>query len=249
MKVISLNTWGGKAGKEELLDFFRRNKDVDVFCLQEIWSGGEDEVSEWGEGIDTQILTSIQNVLPDHVAFFRPYYQDWFGQAIFIKKNIKILEEGDVFVYKDREYAFNIVHKDSSNHARNIQYVNIETEHGPRTIINFHGLWNGGGKGDAPERLTQSDNIIKFIKELKNSHMLVGDFNLLPDTKSLKMLEESGMRNLIKEFGITSTRSSYYTKPLRFADYTLISDGIKVNDFQVLPDEVSDHLAMYLDFE
>jgi hypothetical protein len=71
----------------------------------------------------------------------------------------------------------------------------------------------------------------------------------LPDTESLKKLENIGMRNLIKEFNITGTRSSHYAKPERFADYTLVSDGIKVNDFKVLPDEVSDHLAMYLDFE
>lgn len=57
------------------------------------------------------------------------------------------------------------------------------------------------------------------------------------------------MKNLIKDFGITSTRSSYYKKPVRFADYTFVSEGIKINDFKVLPDEVSDHLAMYLDFE
>ena len=56
------------------------------------------------------------------------------------------------------------------------------------------------------------------------------------------------MRNLIAEFGITSTRSSLYTKPLRFADYMFVSNGIEVKDFKVLPDEVSDHLALYLEF-
>lgn len=38
MKLISLNTWGGRAGKEELLAFFERYQDIDIFCLQEIWS-------------------------------------------------------------------------------------------------------------------------------------------------------------------------------------------------------------------
>jgi exonuclease III len=41
MKIISLNTWGGMAGRQPLLDFFVAHKDVDVFCLQEIWNGGE----------------------------------------------------------------------------------------------------------------------------------------------------------------------------------------------------------------
>jgi endonuclease/exonuclease/phosphatase family metal-dependent hydrolase len=137
----------------------------------------------------------------------------------------------------------------AANHARNIQYMTIGTSGSLRTVINFHGLWTGNGKGDTEDRLLQSDNIIRFLKTLSHPYVLCGDFNLLPETQSLKKLEDSGIRNLIKEFGIASTRSSHYTKPVRFADYTFVSDGITVNDFKVLPDEVSDHLAMYLDFD
>ena len=37
MKIITLNTWGGRAGEERLLDFFNTHKDdTDIFCLQEI---------------------------------------------------------------------------------------------------------------------------------------------------------------------------------------------------------------------
>jgi len=36
---------------------------------------------------------------------------------------------------------------------------------------------------------------------------------------------------------------------LPFADYAFASKNIKINQFQVLPDEVSDHLALLLDFE
>jgi len=39
MKIITLNTWGGRAGKELLLSFFEKYRDdADIFCLQEIWS-------------------------------------------------------------------------------------------------------------------------------------------------------------------------------------------------------------------
>ena len=69
-------------------------------------------------------------------------------------------------------------------------------------------------------------------------------YNLLPGTESVHMLEESGMRNLIREYGVTSTRSSFYTKPEKFADYAFVSSGVSVTDFKVLPDAVSDHLAL-----
>ena len=246
MKIISLNTWSGRAGKENLLNFFRKHREVDIFCLQEVWEGGDDEVPKWGEGIDTKMLSNISSNLTNYSWFFRPHYWDLYGLALFVKNDLKIKEEGDIFVFKQRENThdgFDV------NHARNIQYVTVDTQNGPITILNFHGLWSGGTKEDTQERITQSDNIVKFLKNISNPYVLTGDFNLLPQTESLKKLEELGMRNLIKEFNIVSTRSSHYTKPVRFADYTLVSRDIKVNEFKVLPDEVSDHLAMYLDFE
>jgi exonuclease III len=253
MKLISLNTWSGRGGNKALLDFFKQHKDVDVFCLQEVWEGGEDYAPIWATGIDaidTKLVTNIKNALPDHECFFRPHYMDWYGLAIYAKKSLKIQEEGDIFVFKEREDAF----KDDEggtaiNHARNLQYLTVETPKGSRTIANFHGLWNGKSKEDTDERFTQADNITRFLKDIKNPHVLCGDFNLLPESKTFKQLEDLGMKNLIKEFSIKSTRSSYYKKPVPFADYTLVSDDVKVNEFKVLPDEVSDHLAMYLDFE
>jgi endonuclease/exonuclease/phosphatase family metal-dependent hydrolase len=42
---------------------------------------------------------------------------------------------------------------------------------------------------------------------------------------------------------------SFYEKPEKFADYMFVSKGIAVRDFQVLPDEVSDHAPLFLDFD
>lgn len=63
------------------------------------------------------------------------------------------------------------------------------------------------------------------------------------------MIENTGLRNLIKEHGITSTRTSLYTKEEKFADYVLIGPGIQVTNFEVLPDEVSDHAPLRIEFE
>jgi len=255
MKLVSLNTWGGSGGKENLLDFFKRHKDVDIFCLQEIWNGGDEMAGRLAGGvplarIQTTLFSDIAKVLEGHVPYFRPQIKDHYGLAMFVRKTLDLRKEGDIFVYKDKGY----IHKDDfGDHARNLQYATIETNNGLRTIMNFHGIWTtqpeGKGKHDIPDRLLQSDNIVRFAKDLPDPYVLCGDFNLLPTTMSIKKLEDAGMRNLIKEYGVTSTRSSFYKKSERFADYAFTSPGIKVNDFKVLPDEVSDHLALYLDFE
>jgi len=52
-------------------------------------------------------------------------------------------------------------------------------------------------------------------------------------------------RNNLRE----TRRSAFYKKPVRFADYVLVSQEIKVKDFHVPDVEVSDHLPMVLDFE
>lgn len=257
MKIISLNTWGGKAGKEKLLAFFRENADTtDIFCLQEIWAAPYEHLdgqSAGGSILDhSQILVyglqEISAILPNHVAFFRPHFGDHFGLLMFVHKNLAVIGEGDVFVYKHKGY---MPEGDAGNHARNIQYVTIETETGALTVINFHGLWAGRekGKGDTADRLEQTERIIEFTKQIQNPFVLCGDFNLLPDTQSLKKLEEAGLRNLIKESGVTSTRTSFYTKPEKFADYAFVTKSLCVQDFRVLPDEVSDHAPLLIEVE
>ncbi|HEX4103925.1 MAG TPA: endonuclease/exonuclease/phosphatase family protein [Candidatus Paceibacterota bacterium] len=246
MKLISLNTWAGRAGKEKLLDFLKHHEDVDIFCFQEIWEGGHEYAKRWN-GLHTTLLTDIGAVLREHRSFFRPHYMDWWGIAMFIKKDLDIMNEGELFVYKDRGYADK---NEEANHARNLQYATITTPRGLCTVMNLHGAWIANSKKkDTESRLLQSDNVVRFAKGLKNPYVFCGDLNLDPVSESIKKFEDAGMRNLIKGYGITSTRSSHYKKPLRFADYTLVSPGINVVDFKVLPDEVSDHLAMYLEFE
>ena len=51
------------------------------------------------------------------------------------------------------------------------------------------------------------------------------------------------------ESGVTSTRTRLYARPEKLADYVLVSDGVAVRDFRVLPDEVSDHAPLMLGFD
>jgi len=232
------------------LDFFAQHKDVDVFCLQEVWNGGEHMLTEKGGGVTMenavpQILSGIKDALPQHGCYFRPHLFDFYGLALFVKNDVRVLEEGELYVHEEKGF---VEPHDWGTHARNIQYVTLETEKGIRTIINFHGLWNGKGKTDTEARLLQSTNIVNFVATLAHPFVLVGDFNLNPETESIKKLEEFPLRNLIKEHGITSTRTSLYIKENRFADYCLVSDGIEVEDFKILPDEVSDHAPLFLEW-
>jgi hypothetical protein len=103
MKIISLNTWGGRAGKQQLLEFFETYKDIDIFCLQEIWSTShvhrEGEVIAGiplsSEDIMTNGLEKISDILVTHTPYFRPHVDDNYGLLMFVKKEYNIIQEGE----------------------------------------------------------------------------------------------------------------------------------------------------------
>jgi exonuclease III len=248
MKLITLNTWSGVM-QNELLEFIEFNNQVDLFLFQEVYheAEGKDFVFK-SRGFD--LFNKITNTLTDHLGTFHPHLIDFWGLAIFIRKDIQILDLGEFFVYS--ENGKNEEEERLGKTAKNIQYIKFLSNSKLVTIINFHGLYNGLGKGDSEYRIKQSENIIKFMEGVRDEGseiILAGDYNLAPDTQSLKMLEDFGLRNLIKEYNITSTRTKFYTKDEKYADYILVSSGVKVNEFKVMPDEISDHAPLYLDFD
>lgn len=230
--------------RQHLLDFVKQQKDTDIFCFQEVYHQAENKMSAEDKA-SPNIFMELQQILPEHAAFFRPALEDWYGLGIFAKKSATVLEEGEMLIYANPDYQ-----KYASNHSRNLQWVKCKAGKKTYSIINVHGLWTGTGAGktDTPERILQSQNIKNFVSTLNDPKVLCGDFNLRPDTQSVQILEEN-MVNLIKKYDIKSTRTSFYEKSEKFADYTFVSPDIKVNQFRILPDEVSDHAAMYLDFK
>ena len=112
----------------------------------------------------------------------------------------------------------------------------------------MHGLWQKNtSKKDTPERLLQSNLIKDFLNKKDGKKILCGDFNLSIAGDSLKILEK-GMINLIKKYDVKCTRSSFYPKDDKFADYVLVSKDIEIKEFNVLKNEVSDHLPVLLEF-
>jgi len=78
---------------------------------------------------------------------------------------------------------------------------------------------------------------------------LCGDFNLLPETKSLIMFEDAGMKNLIKEYNITSTRNKFKKFNKKISDYVFVSNNVNVSSFKVPDVLISDHLPMIFEIQ
>lgn len=248
MRVISLNIWAGRVF-EPLKAFVRAHRaTTDFFCFQEVLHHGTDKTNFDPTRARNEIFSEIQHELPDFAGCFAPAQDGEWGLACFVRKGMTVSQTGDVFI---RLYKDSMIDKNELLIPNNLQYCIFEHEGQTYTLAHVHGMWagKGVGKGDLPERIAQSRRIIDFLQtKAKGRVVLCGDFNLWPETESLKMIEDCGMRNLIKEKGITSTRSSYYKSENKFADYVLVSGDVLVKHFEVLQDEVSDHLPLLVDF-
>lgn len=130
-------------------------------------------------------------------------------------------------------------------------------------IANIHGDARPGHKLDTKKRIELSKKLINFSN--KNEFTIMGgDFNLMPRTKSIKMFEEKGLKNLIREFNVKRTRNEhawnqalrmeselgyrFYGKQ-RFSDYCFVSKNIFIKSFEVPDVKISDHLPLILEFE
>ena len=245
MKLVTLNIWGGRV-KEKHGEFFDRYKDVDIWCFQEVHNKGIQQIHVPGLNIDTELFSNLSNTFSNYVGEFCQSYNGYYGLATFFNNKLELFQNGETFIARGLDLEKD--HKDWDHH-RKLQWLELKEGGKLFLLVNLHGTHRPEGKSDSEKRLNQSRMIVNFLNMFNCPKILVGDFNLLPETKSIEMLEESGMRNLIKEYGITSTRTELYKKPIQFADYIFVSPEIKVNDFRVLPDVVSDHSPLFLDFD
>lgn len=243
MQLITLNIWGGHV-KNELLDFIQSNRDVDFFCLQEVYHQAKEKVSDENRVVHLDIYNEIDQCLPNHQGYFRPTVNNIYGICTFVKKSINVISENAIMIHRNEKYI-----GIGPSHSRNLQWLHCIVNDKKYCIANVHCLWNGKGKGDSDARIEQSKIISEFMYENKHHNkILCGDFNLRPDTKSLAIIE-NGLRNLVIENNVKSTRTKLYPKQEQFADYIFTSDQIIVRKFKVLDDVVSDHAPLILEFD
>lgn len=123
-------------------------------------------------------------------------------------------------------------------------------------LINMHGEWQPGTKIDTEERLRQSRTLIEFLDGKDGPRIIGGDFNLLLETESVTLFERAGYKNLIRDWGIKTTRNQiswdmWPDLPKQFwADFVFVSPEVEVKSFQVPEDDrSSDHLPMILELD
>lgn len=233
MRVVFFNIWHGQLWEGLRKFLLSQSAKTDIFCFTEV---------------DPPLQSRLVDLLPGHEARYEEIIRTMYfnatidGQSVFVKKGIEVKTAGKISIYK-------VTPKD----AGCLQFIRLRTKGKDFWVGNLHGKARPGTKMDTPARLRQSRKIVDFFEDKGGPKIIGGDFNLMPETKSIAMFEEVGYRNLIKEFSVKNTRNEIsweqFDNVQYFADYCFVSAEIKVKRFEVPKVEISDHLPLILDFE
>jgi hypothetical protein len=257
LHIYSQNVWGGQVFGPLCERIASLRDQIHLFCFQEV-SASPDGAQPYTP-VRTNLLAELQHRLPGYQTLFcniqsgfDPHgpvtYAVDFGQAMFIHPALTLQDHFKRFIFRTENAL--------STHAnlpvgwglgRAIQVATIRQDQTSYVIGNVHGLWHPSGKGDIPERLEQSTHIISAMASaVAEKKIIVGDLNALPQTQSIGVIERAGYRNLVSEHSITDTRTVFYDKAPRLADYAFVSEAVKVEAFCVDQSPVSDHAALIL---
>jgi endonuclease/exonuclease/phosphatase family metal-dependent hydrolase len=229
MKILFLNAWGGKI-REPLAQFLEaQSRNTDIFCFQEAY----DEMKQLA-----------RKVLPGYAEIERYKYvtdDDNFPQTTYIKNTIPLLASGTI-MEQEAGLGLGLYARVRSSDNRDL------------FVCNFHGMSRPVNKLDDPARIRQSELLIDFFREHSGPAVIGGDFNLFPETKSVAMFAENGYRDLIKEYGIATTRNHFswdlYPDHKQYhSDYVFTSPDIAIKHFSVPGDEISDHQPLILEID
>jgi len=267
MKLISLNTYGGRLF-EPIMAFIEKHKaDTDVFYFQEIYSNPKENIMVDLHEPRVNLFEELSRALGDftgHIAIAQDDYEikteiagcSYFGLSTFVKTSLQIVDVHEFFLCNGRNTFIGNQRWDTMGY--NALAITMDINGTPLTVVNLHGNALPAHKLDDPIRDEQTRRVLEFCKQLDGEIVICGDFNSLPHIESIRAFERNGFRDLVKEFEIKTTRGSMMRKLFpqyehgsygfqEFADYTFVTPGVTVESFEVPDEPISDHLPMILE--
>jgi len=264
MKLLCLNVALFEANND-LLHTFISEQNPDFICLQEITRALQKTVKK--DYITKEVIDQATPQL-DFFFYGPNSVMGNFEQKNFHGKDIYRFEFGGLMEFGNYTKSRYIIVKAQNVFVQNCFTYSIDQSKWPDEdyravlvtdhvingkklrILNYHGVWTRNKMGT--EKSMTANNIIKKLAlQAEGEVIICGDFNLFPDTPSMKMFEGDFI-SLGDTYNIKTTRppsNELHAESKRnVVDYIWVSKGIKVEDFQVVESNVSDHLPLVLNF-
>ncbi|CAN5676480.1 hypothetical protein BH23PAT1_BH23PAT1_1480 [soil metagenome] len=242
MKVLQLNIWAGRLQRD--IPKLIKEEKPDIICLQEAISFERDDAGMFYTIENMQQCHDLPYVSMAPVFSFKLMNGiARFGNCIL--SCLPIQKSESVFTYMSHKEDFDF-NEDSGN-ARN--FIHAETIIGGTTyhVITHHGYHVPEHKNGNEETLRQMRQMREYIDSLDGPIILTGDFNLAPHSESLEIINQRLHNHSIS--GKLKTTRNQFTHKTEVCDYIFTNEKVKVKRFYASDALVSDHKALFLEFE
>jgi endonuclease/exonuclease/phosphatase family metal-dependent hydrolase len=245
MKLIQLNVWMGRLSGQ-LLRFIESER-PDILTTQEIFA--VDGPVLFPEGMFNS-FELIKTAGQFEYTFFSPTWSMQaahqtanFGNAIFSK--YPIVRQESFFTHGS--YNPDLTPDTLINNTRNAQLIQLDITGKQLCLANHHAHWEPTPEGSSvsAERMQQ---ISSKLAEQTGPVIFAGDLNVNPGTPTMQVLPEQ-LKDLTAVYKVPSTLSVLGKVHNVACDHILVNDAIKVRDFHVSDELVSDHKALVLEFD
>lgn len=196
-----------------------------------------------------QVSDFLEDSNPDVVVFLE-YTRKWDGQLSRLKENypykklIPLPGHFGIAVWSRLEMDA-VQANYGSEKVPSIE-AEINTAAGPLTLIATHPL-PPLNQYQFHSRNNQLIKIAERLPDVNERVLVVGDFNLSSFSKHFTVLEEAGLRDTRKGFGLLPTWPANFYLLSTTIDHALISDKLKVLNRSVGPNIGSDHLPILME--
>ncbi len=248
IKVVSLNLWNGGRLFDEARSFLL-SEQADIMFLQEAYNGQVQSLEN-----RFQTVTLLQQAFPEYDYHFAPAYLDTRQDGHKIEDGQLLLSR---FPLSDtRTIFFDVPYGEYDQDAMTdfrqfpagLQVATIRPSDKPIRLLNVHGPVDLDGLADTDRRLRMAQVIAAEVAEA-DQVILAGDFNVQPETKSIKVIEKSLHNVFAGELETTfNVKRKDLTKfpgyQTAVVDMMFVSESIEVVHHYCPDVDVSDHLPL-----
>jgi endonuclease/exonuclease/phosphatase family metal-dependent hydrolase len=245
MKLLQWNVWY----QEDIRNIVKVLKDInaDVICLQEL------TVNDSINGIDTAAYLAHELTLEyfykDAQEFTKDSKTYSFGNGIFSRYPIS----NSMFVYIQEPFKATDKMVDYSKEGRVYVETTIHAPDRTITVGTVHMSYTDRFL-PTPEKKAETDALTAILKHKKDSFLLTGDFNALPDSYTIEEISKH-----LKHAGPPMDNKTWTTKPFAYQgfeaktldwrlDYCFATPDIDILSTRTIDTVYSDHLPIILEF-
>lgn len=176
----------------------------------------------------------------------------YIGNAVFYNKKFTLINKKTI-ILNSLESPFPSDSISFENTGHNILHLDLSVNNKLLSVLTTHGAWAKTSE-EHPHQTEQGEKLLAYLKNISTPFIFTGDLNLNPAQPLIQKISELA-RNLITENNIPNTlnprlhRSGNLFPGGVAVDYIFVSQDLKLIDFEVVENDISDHFGLIAKIE